>query len=225
MKIRPLPIVALSFAGAVALAAGSGTLSAAKPRDVANFPSPPPAKTTPKGNQVAILAGGCFWGIEGVFEHVKGVKSVMSGYAGGTKANASYSKVSSEKTKHAEAVRIVYDPGKVSYGTLLKIFFSVAHDPTQVNRQYPDTGPSYRTAIFPQNAEQKRIAAAYIAKLNKTKAYSKPIATRLESGKFYPAESYHQDFMRKNPNNGYIVRYDKPKIAALKTTWPSLYRR
>ncbi|KHK93318.1 peptide-methionine (S)-S-oxide reductase MsrA [Novosphingobium malaysiense] len=224
MKFRPLPFAALGIAGAVALVADSGAVSASKSRNLADFPEPPAASSTPKGNQVAVLAGGCFWGMEGLFEHVRGVKSVVSGYAGGTKANASYSKVSTEKTRHAEAVRIVYDPDKVSYGTLLKIYFSVAHDPTQVNRQYPDTGPSYRSAIFPQTAEQRRIAAAYIAKLDKAKAYSKPIATKLESGKFYPAESYHQDFMRKNPNNGYIVRYDKPKIAAFKKAWPSLYR-
>ncbi|WP_067735655.1 peptide-methionine (S)-S-oxide reductase MsrA [Novosphingobium naphthalenivorans] len=221
MPIRPISITALSLA---ALAAASGTLSLAKPQVPADFPDPPARKVIPKGSQVAVLAGGCFWGMEGVFEHVRGVQSVLSGYAGGTRADANYRKVSSERTGHAEAVRIVYDPAKVSYGALLKIYFSVAHDPTQVNRQYPDTGPSYRSAIFPQTAEQRRIAAAYIAGLDKADVFGKPVATKLETGQFYPAESYHQDFMRKNPDNSYTSRYDKPKIAKLKAAYPALYK-
>lgn len=223
MNVRIWPVAFLGTAGAAALLAASGALSASNPGSAHALPSPPAEKAA-SGNQVAVLAGGCFWGIEGVFEHVKGVKSVVSGYAGGQKNTATYDKVSSEKTGHAESVRIVYDPKVVSYGTLLKIFFSVAHDPTQLNRQFPDTGPSYRSAIFPQNAEQKRIAAAYIASLNKAKVFDKPIATKIEAGQFYPAERYHQDFMRRNPDNSYTNRYDKPKIAALKKVYPALYR-
>lgn len=180
----------------------------------------PPAK----GRQVAILAGGCFWGLESVFEHVKGVQSVTSGYAGGTKADATYDKVSTETTGHAEAVRIVYDPAQVSYGTLLRIYFAVAHDPTQVNRQGPDTGPSYRSAIFPLNVTQKAVAQRYVAQLGKAGVWSRPIATKIEGGAFYPAEAYHQDFARRNPNHGYIVRWDKPMVVALKAKFGSLYR-
>lgn len=224
MSIRPIPLIALGAAGALALAAGSGALSASKPEVPANFPAPPAERIAPGGDQVAVLAGGCFWGMEGLFEHVKGVKSVVSGYAGGTRADATYAEVSTEATHHAEAVRIVYDPAKVSYGTLLKIYFSVAHDPTQVNQQYPDTGPSYRSAIFPQNAAQRQLAAAYIAELGKAKVFGKPIATKFETGAFYPAEAYHQDFMRKHPDNSYTSRYDKPKIAAFKVAYPDLYR-
>lgn len=220
MPIRPLPIAAataLGFAG-WALLPPPPPLAAASP-----FPEPP-AETPAKGTQVAVLAGGCFWGIEGVFEHVRGVKSVVTGYAGGTRADANYAAVSSERTGHAEAVRITYDPAQVRYGTLLKVFFAVAHDPTQVNRQYPDTGPSYRSAIFPQNEAQRRTAGAYIAALGKAKTFGKPIATRLESGAFFPAEAYHQDYMRRNPRDSYITRYDKPKLAALKARYPGLWR-
>ncbi len=175
-----------------------------------------------KGEQVAVLAGGCFWGMEAVFQSVKGVHSVTNGYAGGTAQTATYAQVSTEKTGHAEAVRIAYDPKKVSYGTLLRVYFSVAHDPTQLNRQYPDTGPSYRSAIFPQDEEQRRVAAAYIDQLTKAKAFPKPIVTRLETGNFYPAEAYHQDFFWRNPTNRYIVRYDKPKVAAFRNAYPLL---
>ncbi len=175
-----------------------------------------------KGEQVAVLAGGCFWGMEAVFQSVKGVHSVTSGYAGGTAQTATYAQVSTEKTGHAEAVRIAYDPKKVSYGTLLRVYFSVAHDPTQLNRQYPDTGPSYRSAIFPQNAEQRQVAAAYIEQLTRAKAFAKPIVTKLETGNFYPAEAYHQDFFWRNPTYPYIVRYDKPKVAAFRNAYPLL---
>ncbi|HKR92229.1 peptide-methionine (S)-S-oxide reductase MsrA [Novosphingobium sp.] len=222
MFIRPLPLfVAL---GIITLAASGTAISGRMPEVPAHFPSPPPERAAPAGDQVAVLAGGCFWGMEGLFEHVKGVKSVTSGYAGGTQATATYAKVSTEMTGHAEAVRIVYDPAKVSYGTLLKIYFSVSHDPTQVNQQYPDVGPSYRSAIFPQNAGQRQIAAAYIAEIGRAKVFDRPVATKLENGSFYPAESYHQDFMRRNPDNGYTNRYDKPKIAAFRKAYPALYR-
>ena len=144
-------------------------------------------------DQTAVLAGGCFWGMESVFEHVKGVKDVVSGFAGGSASDASYDRVSGETTGHAEAVRITYDPAQVSYAQLLQVYFAVAHDPTQVNRQGPDVGPSYRSAIFPQNASQAAQARSFIAKLRAARAYPKPIATRIETGRFYPAEAYHQD--------------------------------
>lgn len=175
-----------------------------------------------QGLQTAVLAGGCFWGMEAVFEGVKGVRSVTSGYAGGTRATATYAQVSTERTRHAEAIRIVYDPRVVSYGTLLRVYFSVAHDPTQVDGQYPDSGPSYRSAIFPQTPDQRRVAAAYIAQLGAAKAFGKPIATRIESGQFFAAEAEHQDFARRNPSHPYIQRWDKPKVAAFRAAFPRL---
>ena len=178
----------------------------------------------PAHAETAVLAGGCFWGMETVFEHVKGVTDVVSGFAGGSASDATYDAVSSERTGHAEAVKITYDPKQISYGQLLQIFFTVAHDPTQVNRQGPDTGPSYRSAIFPQNAGQARAARAFIASLDSAHAYKKPIATRIESGGFYPAEAYHQDFARKHPLYPYIVVNDRPKVAALKSRYPSLFK-
>jgi peptide-methionine (S)-S-oxide reductase len=176
------------------------------------------------GQQTAVLAGGCFWGMEGVFERVKGVRNVVSGYAGGSREDANYGSVSSEGTKHAEAVRITYDPKVVSYGTLLRVYFSVAHDPTQLNRQGPDTGTSYRSAIFPQNKVQAEVARAYIAQLTAAHAYSRPIVTRLEAGGFYPAEAYHQDFMRKNPRHPYILAHDVPKVRSLSQLMPNLVK-
>jgi peptide-methionine (S)-S-oxide reductase len=187
---------------------------------------PPPASDVPAaaGQKVAVLAGGCFWGLEGVFERVKGVKGVVSGYAGGSRADASYARVSSERTGHAEAVRITYDPRIVSYGTLLRVYFSVAHDPTQLNRQGPDSGPSYRSAIFPQSDAQKKVAEAYIRQLSAAHAFARPIVTRIESGAFFPAESYHQDFMRKNPMHPYILANDVPKVRALRRLMPQLVK-
>ena len=176
------------------------------------------------GDQVAVLAGGCFWGVEAVFEQVKGVRAVTRGYAGGTKATATYDQVSTERTGHAEAVRIVYDPRQVSYATLLRIYFAVAHDPTQLNRQGPDTGPSYRSAIFPQNPGQARVPRAYLDQLGKAGTYGRPIVTTVEQGQFYLAEAQHQDFARRNPNHPYIVRWDKPKIAAFRAAFPALAR-
>jgi len=172
----------------------------------------------------AVLAGGCFWGMEGVFEHVKGVRNVVSGYAGGSAADANYDAVSSERTSHAEAVRITYDPSQVSYGQLLAIYARVAHDPTQLNRQGPDTGTSYRSAIFPQNAAQRRAAEAFLSNLRASGTFKKPIVTKIESGSFYPAEASHQDFMRRNPTYPYIVVNDKPKVALLKRTYPQLWK-
>ena len=175
-------------------------------------------------DQTAVFAGGCFWGVEAVFEHVKGVKSVVSGYAGGTKATANYEMVSSGETGHAEAVKIVFDPAKVTYQQLLYVFFAVAHDPTQLNFQGPDYGPQYRSAIFYANDDQKNLAKAFIAAIDSSKALSAPVVTALEPLKaFYDAEEYHQDYMKKNPNDRYIVVHDKPKVEALKAKFPALY--
>jgi peptide-methionine (S)-S-oxide reductase len=181
------------------------------------------ANAAPK-TETAVLAGGCFWGMESVFEHVKGVKNVVSGYAGGGARDANYDAVSSEGTGHAEAVRITYDPSQISYAQLLQIYFAVAHDPTQVNRQGPDTGPSYRSAIFPQSAQQAAFAKAFIARLKGAHIFKAPIATRIESGGFYPAEAYHQDFAKRHPNYPYIVVNDRPKVAALQKRFPAFYK-
>jgi peptide-methionine (S)-S-oxide reductase len=178
----------------------------------------------PAHADTAVLAGGCFWGMESVFEHVKGVSDVVSGFAGGAAKDASYDKVSSDSTGHAEAVRITYDPKQVSYAQLLQVFFTVAHDPTQVNRQGPDVGSSYRSAIFPQTPAQAAQARAFIARLNNAHVYRAPIATRIESGGFYLAEAYHQGFARKHPWFPYIVINDRPKVAALKAKYPALYK-
>jgi peptide-methionine (S)-S-oxide reductase len=182
-----------------------------------------PAAAPPRLEQ-AVLAGGCFWGMEGVFEHVKGVRDVVSGFAGGAARDATYGAVSSERTGHAEAVRITYDPAQISYGQLLKIYATVAHDPTQVNRQGPDTGTSYRSAIFPQNAAQKQIAASFLARLRASRLFPRPIATRIEGGGFYPAEAAHQDFMRRHPYYPYILVNDRPKLAKLQRTYPQLWK-
>ena len=184
--------------------------------------------TTPAGaagrTETAVLAGGCFWGMEAVFEHVQGVTDVVSGFAGGDAGSANYSAVSSERTKHAEAVRITYDPARVTYAQLLQVYFAVAHDPTQVNRQGPDVGPSYRSAIFPLNKAQETQAKAFIARLAAARVFKAPIATRIERGRFFPAEAYHQDFARKNPDHPYIRIHDRPKVAALKSRYPALWR-
>jgi peptide-methionine (S)-S-oxide reductase len=171
-------------------------------------------------SETAVLAGGCFWGMEAVFEHVKGVSDVVSGYAGGRGGDATYEKVSTERTGHAEAVRITYDPAVIPYAKLLQVYFTVAHDPGQLNRQGPDTGPSYRSAIFPQTPAQAAAAKAFIDKLKQ----SRKVVTRLETGRFYPAESYHQDFARRNPMHPYIMINDRPKVAALRSTFPSLFK-
>ncbi len=176
------------------------------------------------GLKTAIFAGGCFWGVEGVFSHVKGVKSAVSGYHGGTKRQASYRLVSSGITDHAEAVKVTYDPKVIRYDQLLRIFFSVVADPTQFNRQGPDTGAQYRSAIVPMSAEQNPVAKAYIAQLTASGLWSKPIVTRIERVQaFYAAEAHHQDFMLKNPRNGYIARWDAPKVKALKALYPGVY--
>lgn len=201
-----------------------GGASIAESARAVNVPAPKLNASASKGLQTAVLAGGCFWGMEGVFEHLNGVKIVTSGYAGGDQASANYDAVSTERTGHAEAVRIQFDPSQISYGTLLRVYFAVAHDPTQLNRQGPDTGPSYRSAIFPIGAEQERVARAYLAQLSAAKAYPRPIVTRIEHGGFYPAEAYHQNFMRRNPGHPYIRINDAPKLTALKAAFPSLWR-
>jgi peptide-methionine (S)-S-oxide reductase len=176
-------------------------------------------------SEVAILAGGCFWGVQGVFQHVEGVTSAVSGYAGGAADTAHYERVGRSTTGHAESVRITFDPRRVSYGHILQIYFSVAHDPTELNRQGPDVGNQYRSAIFPTNSEQTRIAEAYIAQLNEAHVFDAAIATRIEPGRqFYPAEDYHQDFLTRNPTYPYIVVNDLPKIENLKRLFPGLYR-
>jgi peptide-methionine (S)-S-oxide reductase len=189
---------------------------------------PMPAADTPPGpstSAVAVLAGGCFWGVQGVFQHVKGVTSAVSGYAGGDKNGANYQLVSLGITAHAESVQVTYDPRQISYGRLLQIFFSVVHDPTELNRQGPDTGAQYRSAIFPTSPEQADIAKAYIAQLNQARAFKKTIVTKIEPNRtFYPAETYHQDYLTHNPTNPYIAINDLPKIDDLKRVLPDVYR-
>jgi peptide-methionine (S)-S-oxide reductase len=178
-----------------------------------------------KGLETAVLAGGCFWGLQGMFEHVQGVQKVVAGYSGGAKGTASYAMVSTETTGHAESVEITFDPKQVSYGQLLRLYFSVAHDPTELNRQGPDSGTSYRSEIFFNSPLQERIARAYLAQLAKANVFGAPIVTKIEALKgFYPAEEYHQDFLIHNPRYPYIVVNDLPKIAALKRAYPELYR-
>jgi peptide-methionine (S)-S-oxide reductase len=183
------------------------------------------ASASTAATETAVFAGGCFWGVQGVFQHVEGVKNAVSGYAGGTKENAEYEKVGSGRTGHAESVKVTYDPRKISYGRLLQIYFSVAHDPTELNRQGPDTGTQYRSTIFPANDEQAKVAKAYIEQLNGANTFGKKLATTIEPGKaFYPAEAYHQDYLTLNPRQPYIVYNDLPKIEALKKMFPNVYR-
>ena len=178
-----------------------------------------------KGLKTAIFAGGCFWGIEGVFSHVKGVTSAVSGYHGGAAATAKYDQVSDGDTGHAEAVKVTYDPAVVRYDQLLRVFFAVGADPTQLNRQGPDSGTQYRTALVPMSTEQNRVAAAYLAQLKASGLWKKPLVARIERAQaFYPAEGYHQDFMSKNPNHGYIRMWDAPKVAGLKRLFPGEYK-
>ena len=178
-----------------------------------------------KGSQTAVFAGGCFWGLEAVFEHIKGVSDVTSGYSGGNAKTANYETVSTGETGHAESVKVTFDPSKVSYEQLLKVFFAVAHDPTEINRQGPDTGTQYRSAIFYANDEQKRVAQDFIDKLTAEKTFAKPIATQVAAlEKFYPAEDYHQNYLDNHPDEGYIVVNDQPKVDNLKKQFPDLYK-
>jgi len=213
---------------AAALAVGAGlTLNASHAAESAvKIPAPAAdATTSASGTQTAVFAGGCFWGVQGVFQRVNGVVQAVSGYAGGAKETAQYEMVGTGMTGHAESVKITYDPKKVSYGTLLQIYFSVAHDPTQLNRQDPDNGPQYRSAVFYANAAQKETTEKYIAQLDATKAYPKKIVTQVTPlAAFYPAEGYHQDYLTLHPESGYIARFDLPKIANLSTMFPQQFR-
>ncbi|HSI50881.1 MAG TPA: peptide-methionine (S)-S-oxide reductase MsrA [Ideonella sp.] len=215
-------------AGITTLAAVGATgcmpVSAGETREVPAFKSAEPVAAT--GNtEVAVLAGGCFWGVQGVFQHVKGVSNAVSGYAGGEKRTAAYQTVSGGGTGHAESVQLTFDPRQISYARLLQIFFSVAHDPTQLNRQGPDQGTQYRSAIFPANDAQAKVAKAYIAQLDQAHVFEAPIVTRLEpSQSFFPAEDYHQDFLTLNPRYPYIVVNDMPKVGALKRLFPAVYQ-
>ena len=190
---------------------------------------PPPAAEAPvqaAGLETAVLAGGCFWGIQAVYQHVDGVKNAVSGYAGGAQKDAVYETVSSGRTGHAEAVQVAFDPKQISYGKILQIFFSIAHNPTQLNRQGPDTGPQYRSEIFPQSEAQAKIAKAYIAQLDAAKVFKRPIVTKTGTMKatFFPAEAYHQDYAIKHPHQPYIVFNDAPKVESLKKTFPDVWR-
>jgi peptide-methionine (S)-S-oxide reductase len=217
--------ISLAAAAAVAAVALPAAVSTRNGADSGATLPPAAVVERPAGTrEVAVLAGGCFWGIEGVYEHVKGVIDVRSGYAGGSARTASYEAVSSGTTGKAEAVRIVFDPRQVGYAELLRIYFSVAHDPTEVNRQGPDVGTQYRSAIFPQTPAQARVARAYIAQLGKAGVFKRPIATKIETGAFAEAEPYHQDFMRRNPAYPYIVINDRPKLAALKRQFPAKWK-
>jgi peptide-methionine (S)-S-oxide reductase len=216
----------MTFLAAMCLAGGAllSPLRAAEINRV--IPLPAAEAAAPAGEtETAVIAGGCFWGVQAVFQHVKGVSNAVSGYAGGTQQTARYDAVSSGSTAHAEAVRITYDPKQVSYGRILQIFFSVAHDPTQLNRQGPDSGTQYRSAIFPENAEQEKAAKAYIDQLNKAGIFSTAIVTKVTPGeRFYPAEAYHQNYLKLHPSQPYIVFNDQPKIESLKRVYPDIYR-
>ena len=223
--VRRLSILSLT---AIALTYGAIRLSSAADRvsSTATFPDPLTDSIVPTTEaQTAVFAGGCFWGMEGVFEHLKGVSEVYTGYAGGSAESAHYEEVSSGATTHAESVKITYDPSQISYGQLLKIYFAVAHDPTQLNRQGPDEGTQYRSAIFFANDEQKQVAQTYIAQLNKAQLFERPIVTQLNPlDRFYAAEDYHQDYIERNPYNPYVMLHDLPQIARLQEKFPELYQ-
>ncbi len=216
---------ALGLAAAAAALAFTSLAAPVQAESVVNAPAAKRIAKEGSGLKTAIFAGGCFWGVEGVFSHVKGVKSAVSGFHGGAAGTANYAAITSGTTRHAEAVMITYDPYVVRYDELLRIFFSVVTDPTQLNRQGPDVGAQYRSALVPTSAEQTAVAKAYLAQLDAARVWGKPIVTRIEGKrKFYPAETYHQDYMLKNPGSGYIVRYDAPKVAALKAMFPRDYK-
>lgn len=224
MSIRRHPVYS-ALAGLLLLTGlGACSLAAAGSGAVA-LPDPAVDAAPAQGDQVAVLAGGCFWGLQSVFEHVKGVKRVWAGYSGGAAGTAQYERVSDGDTGHAESVKIVYDPARVSYGQLLKVYFSVATDPTQLNRQGPDVGTQYRSAVFAADAAQRQAAQAYIAQLNRSGAYPRPLATAVEDLKgFYPAEEYHQDYLLRHPESPYIVINDLPKVRNLARAFPARYR-
>jgi peptide-methionine (S)-S-oxide reductase len=225
--MKPFAVVAVLAAAAGVFAAGqSRSLFQARQEEPRLVPAP--ALDLPAADaatEVAVFAGGCFWGVQGVYQHTRGVVSAVSGYAGGEKHTADYDRVGTGTTGHAESVQVTFDPRQISYGRLLQIFFSVAHDPTQLNRQGPDAGPQYRSAIFPASAEQANVAKAYIAQLDGAGVYANPIVTTVEPGRtFYPAEKYHQDYMTRHPRDPYIMVNDLPKVADLKRLFPERYR-
>jgi peptide-methionine (S)-S-oxide reductase len=227
-KLLPRTGAALLLAGAVAAGFGlAGTPSSAE--DAKVIPAPlmdEDAGAAPAMTETAVFAGGCFWGVQGVFQHVNGVTKAVSGYAGGAAETAQYELVGSGETGHAESVQVTYDPHQISYDALLQIYFSVAHDPTELNFQGPDMGPQYRSTIFPTSPEQARIAAAYIQQLNAAKVFSNDIVTTVEEGKtFYPAEDYHQDYLTLHPNQPYIVINDLPKVRDLERLYPERWRK
>src|SRR6204780_1079257 len=216
VSVRMVAMMLTVLAGTLACRAGS---SVAVPG-----PAVDEAKAAAKGKETAVVAGGCFWGIQAVFQHVKGVRSATSGYSGGTVKNPGYEQVSSGDTGHAESVEVVYDPSKITLGQLLKVFFSVAHDPTELNRQGPDTGTQYRSIIFFSNSDQQRIAQAYVDQLNQAKVFARPIVTQIVPLKaFYRAEDYHQNYATEHPDNPYIAMFDLPKLKNLQQQFPSLY--
>jgi peptide-methionine (S)-S-oxide reductase len=220
----------LLLAGGVAFSAWAFSVSNAASGDsekAVRLPSPtfdmPAAAST--GKETAVFAGGCFWGVQAVFQHTRGVLNAVSGYAGGARETATYASIGSGRTGHAESVQITYDPKQISYGKLLQIYFSVAHDPTTLNRQGPDSGTQYRSAVFYQDANQKLVAERYIAQLDAAKVFPGKIVTQVNAPTtFYPAETYHQDYATLHPNQPYIAHFDLPKIANLKTMMPELYR-
>ncbi|HEY1797117.1 MAG TPA: peptide-methionine (S)-S-oxide reductase MsrA [Stellaceae bacterium] len=217
-----LTIIAALFAVAAGTVYWNVGAAAESPHAV---PAPAADEPASAASEVAVLAGGCFWGVQGVFQHVDGVTSAVSGYAGGSKNTAEYETVSTGSTGHAESVQITFDPHRISYGRILQIYFSVAHDPTELNFQGPDHGTQYRSAIFPTGAEQARVAEAYIAQLDKAHAFPAPIVTKIEPGEaFYPAEAYHQNYLTLHPTQPYIAINDIPKIEALKQLFPGAYR-
>ena len=220
-------LLSLIAAGGIATAVVASMLAMTPAMVSAEEPVRLPAATLDpadtRASATAIFAGGCFWGVEGVFSRMRGVSRVTSGYHGGSADTAHYDRIGGGDTGHAEAVRVVYDPSVVSYGTLLRVFFSVIADPTTLNRQGPDSGSQYRSAIVPANASQRRVAMAYIAQMTRGRHFARPIVTRIEAPMtFYPAEVYHQDFMRRNPTHGYIRSWDAPKLAALQQFYPTL---
>jgi peptide-methionine (S)-S-oxide reductase len=221
MKLGLFTVIAVAIGCSVA---SSSSTSGVDIRELAPTPSLESSSSQAKGLKTAVFAGGCFWGVEAVFEHVKGVTDVKSGYSGGDAKTAEYETVSDGESGHAESVFVTYDPTKVTYVQLLTIFFSVAHDPTEVNRQGPDSGTQYRSAIFYANDEQKKLVNEYIDAINKSKVFSKPVATQVvQLDKFYDAEEYHQDYLVRHPDQPYIVYNDMPKLAALKEKFPELY--
>jgi peptide-methionine (S)-S-oxide reductase len=220
------PVAGLALAAVILMAAAQAATTLRAGEEGRAIPAPAvDSAPGPAASEIAVLAGGCFWGVQGVYQHLNGVTKAVSGYAGGDARTAQYERVGSGVTGHAEAVQVTFDPRKVSFGKILQVYFSVAHDPTELNRQGPDVGSQYRSEIFAMSDEQMRVAKAYIAQLDQARVFGAPIVTKVETGHtFYPAEAYHQDFLTLNPTYPYIVINDLPKIEALKKFFPALYR-